>query len=275
MANSESDTKTNWEQRSVQWVNAAPETVSKNDAPNQALIEAAGIQPGDQVLDLASGTGEPSISIALLVGERGSVTATDATANMLAAAEARAARLKLGNMRFRVTPMEEIPFADQSFDAVTCRFGLMHADQVLAGLGHARRVLKPGKKAAFMVHGPAEGNNLWATVHRAAAVYFGIDNRAAFANHFRYSGQGELSALLREAGFQGAAEKEISAIEVKDKGSNFWKATLQRGYAERVEKLSAAEMLSLDETMRAAFAEFLGDQGYRLMSSQRIGWGWG
>ncbi len=63
--------RTDWEQRSVQWVDGAPETVSKNDGPNQALIEAAGIGPGDSVLDLASGTGEPAISIALHVGEAG------------------------------------------------------------------------------------------------------------------------------------------------------------------------------------------------------------
>ena len=120
--------KTQWADRAAAWNRTAPEGASTNDGPNQLLIEWAGIAPGHAALDLASGTGEPAISIALHVGEAGSVTALDANREMLAGAERRAAHLGLANMEFVVVPMEDMAFADHRFDAVTCRFGLMHAD---------------------------------------------------------------------------------------------------------------------------------------------------
>ena len=56
--------------------------------------------------------------------------------------------------------MEELPFDDDTFDAVTCRFGLMSSDDPAGTLREARRVLKPGRKAAFMTHGAQERNTL-------------------------------------------------------------------------------------------------------------------
>ena len=83
MTDKKRDVNPTWEEKSAEWKKTAYETVSKDDAPNQVLIELAGIRAGDTVLDLASGTGEPSISIALHVGGKGRVTATDVTPNML------------------------------------------------------------------------------------------------------------------------------------------------------------------------------------------------
>ena len=74
----------NWAARAAYWAKTAPESVSITDDLNQLLIELTEIRPGDHVLDLASGTGEPAISIALRVGGAGSVTALDAYPEMLA-----------------------------------------------------------------------------------------------------------------------------------------------------------------------------------------------
>jgi SAM-dependent methyltransferase len=181
--------------------------------------------------------------------------------------------MKLTHMRFQLTPMEEIPFPDQNFDAVTCRYGLMHAADAMAGLRHARRVLRPGKKAAFMVHGPAHRNHIWSTLHSTAAEFFGIDNKPRIATHFRYSGEGELSALMNEAGFMLVTEKEISDVQVKKKSGKLWTPALQRGYGERLGKLDEAELARLDQAMEAAFEEFLDGDDYHLRSAQIIGWG--
>ncbi|MBC8242041.1 MAG: methyltransferase domain-containing protein, partial [Alphaproteobacteria bacterium] len=84
---------------------------------NEPLIAAAGVAPGHQVLDIASGVGEPALSMAKLVGPDGRVTATDLVANMLAGAERRAREKGRPKSAFKVRPWETLPFAAAAFDA--------------------------------------------------------------------------------------------------------------------------------------------------------------
>ena len=92
----------NWGARGAFWDKNAPTGESVAVDLNQILIGLTSIAAGDQVLDLASGSGEPAISIALKVGARGSVTALDAHAEMLAGAERRASALGLNNITFEI-----------------------------------------------------------------------------------------------------------------------------------------------------------------------------
>ncbi len=91
----------------------------------EAILEAAKLHPGMRVLDLASGVGDPSLSIAEAVGPSGHVTATDLGPGMIGLAEELARARKLRNIDFRVADVEALPFPDESFDVVTCRFGVM------------------------------------------------------------------------------------------------------------------------------------------------------
>jgi ubiquinone/menaquinone biosynthesis C-methylase UbiE len=143
-----------WARESVGWGRTAPETVATDDAQNQTLIGAAGIEPGMRVLDLASGAGDPAISIALRVGVDGFVAATDFSPEMLAVARRRASALGLDHVAFAVADMARLPFTGQSFDAVTCRCGVMFPDDRIAVATEARRVLTPGGRVAYLVWGP-------------------------------------------------------------------------------------------------------------------------
>ena len=267
MTKAERRTDRSWAEKSAQWAKAAPETVSINDAENQLLIERAGIQPGDAVLDLASGTGEPAISIALHVGATGSVTATDATPGMLDVARRRTDRLVLDNMSFEVCAMEDLPFDDRSFDAVTCRFGLMHADDAVAGLKQARRVLRPGKRAACMVHGPSEQ---WTVVNSVAAAFFEIDGGRSFERHFKFSGDGEAAKLFRSAGFVDVHEEEVVARKSRKAGDVFWSGMLNRGYGDRIDTLDETLKAELNARFAAAFRRCLKGDTYHLLISQRV-----
>jgi len=267
------DVDQTWEERSAAWAKLAHETVSKDDAPNRLLIDAAGIVAGDNVLDLASGTGEPSISIALHVGEHGRVTATDLTAGMLESARQRAERLGLDNMRFEVCAMEALPFADDTFDVVTCRFGIMHSTEPLTALREARRVLKPGKRAAWLIHGPAAANTLWATVHTAAPDFLGVDDSKRVAHHFMFSEGDELADLLRAAGFEAVGEETLRRSEVRDADDAFWTPLLTRDYGKVIETLDEARKAALHAAMAAAFANCRTDGGYELLTSQRVVYG--
>ena len=266
----------NWNDRARHWAKAAPAGAPTASAMqiNRNLIACARLKPGDHVLDLASGTGEPAISMALAVGH-GSVTATDATQAMLDVAITRAAKLGLENISFQVTPMEAIAYPDNRFDAVTCRFGLMHSDDAAAGLSQARRVLKPGGRAAFVVHGPAAPNNQWWLVHGAANEFFGSPSDARPARRNRYSGEGETGVLLQAAGFTDIEEKlfttEIRHRIVPDGGGPaIWRPMLERDFAQPLADLDAAAAAELEQRLAAAFAEFQDGDEYVLSASQRI-----
>src|SRR3954465_11502079 len=125
----------NQKQRSevdAKWRDAAPywhrhaETVRSMFAPvTAAMIKAAEIAPGDGVLDIAGGSGEPALTIAEHVAPLGAVMCTDLVEDMLKAAEMESRRRGIGNVAFFHAPAEDLPFDASSFDAVTCRFGAM------------------------------------------------------------------------------------------------------------------------------------------------------
>src|SRR5437764_10882732 len=118
-----SDTIREWRDSALYWEKHAP-TIRVMFAPlTRALIEDACIREGQTVLDVAGGPGEPSLTIAKAVGPSGSVTCTDAVAEMVRAAEAEARRRGLTNVEFRRCTAESLPFGDDSFDAAVCRLG--------------------------------------------------------------------------------------------------------------------------------------------------------
>jgi ubiquinone/menaquinone biosynthesis C-methylase UbiE len=259
-----------WAQRAKHWADAAPKSKSTNDEPNQLLIELAAIEAGDHVLDLASGTGEPAISIALKVGEAGSVIASDANADMLSAARRRADALRLANISFEVCRMEELPFEDDRFDAVTCRFGLMHAEDAAKALAGARRVLKPGGRIAVMVHGPAEKNTIYPLVRSTLFAFLGEEDTSRAVRRFRFSGAGELTELLTSAGFADVEEREISNTVTKPRAEKFWHTMLERAFGPKVAPLDEIQRQSLDRAIEKAFERYLDGDEYRLQSTERV-----
>jgi SAM-dependent methyltransferase len=107
------------------------------------LLAAAGIGPGMKVLDLGSGSGDHAFVVASLVGPAGSVTGVERSADAVAVATARAARLGLANVRFTVGDVHE-PAGGGPFDAVTGRLVLMYVPDPAAVLRAQAAVLRPG-----------------------------------------------------------------------------------------------------------------------------------
>lgn len=108
------------------------------------MLELAEIQPGQRVLDVATGIGEPAVSAARRVGPTGYVVATDQSPQMLEIARERSATLGLQQMEFKVADAEALEFPENSFDAVLCRWGLMFLPDLSSALNKIRQTLIPG-----------------------------------------------------------------------------------------------------------------------------------
>lgn len=121
------------------------------------LVELAGIGPGDTVLDVAAGYGEPGLAAAGAVEPGGRVVCTDIASEMLSVAGKRAEQAGIGNIEFVERDAEELDFPDESFDAVISRFGLMFLPDVAGALERFHRFLKPhGRLTASVWPPPAK-----------------------------------------------------------------------------------------------------------------------
>ena len=105
------------------------------------VADAAGVEAGQRVLDVACGTGVLTRELARRVGPA-SVVGLDPNEGMLAVARRRTPKVD-----WRRGHAEALPFGDRSFDVVTCQFGLMFFQDRAAGLRQMWRVLRPGGRA--------------------------------------------------------------------------------------------------------------------------------
>ena len=141
------------------------QTVEKSaQKVSDRLIELAEIKPGQRVLDIATGIGEPAITAARIVGKMGQVTATDISAKMLSLARQRAISLGMQEViEFKEGDIETIDLTPSSFDAVLCRWGLMFLPDLNAGLSNIYRSLIEGGHFASSVWASPGQDTLSAT----------------------------------------------------------------------------------------------------------------
>lgn len=105
------------------------------------LVELLDPQPAWHVLDVATGGGHTALALAPRVAH---VVASDITPQMLTAAADLARQRGIANISFEPADAEALPFADGSFDAVTCRVAAHHFGDVFRFLQASARVLRPG-----------------------------------------------------------------------------------------------------------------------------------
>jgi ubiquinone/menaquinone biosynthesis C-methylase UbiE len=146
----------------MEWNAAAPgwkkykKDILRGLAPvTEQLIRSTGITSGQTVLDVATGTGQPALTIAKVVGPDGRVVGVDLSPEMLEVAKEEAANQGLTNIvNFQVVNDESLSmFDDNTFDSVVCRNGLMLMPDPVMALKAFLRVLKQGGKASVTVWG--------------------------------------------------------------------------------------------------------------------------
>ena len=166
---------------------------------NDQLIELAGINAGDTVVDVATGIGDPALSVARRVGPTGRVIATDQSTAMLAIAEKRAREQGLTNIEFRQLDANAYDFPDATIDAVVCRWGLMFVSDLTGALDRMRRSLKPGRVLAAVTWGEPDKVPL-ISIRRGVIRAFDLPKSPN--DPFRLSSAVTLSDTAHAAGFE-------------------------------------------------------------------------
>lgn len=225
-----------------------------------ALIKEAGISAGQSVLDVAGGPGEPSLTIAEVVEPSGTVTYTDAVAEMVVTAEDEATRRGLTNIRFHQSAAESLPFADNIFDAAVSRLGVMLFSDPPAALREMLRVTKPQGALCYVVWGQAERNPFSWVVTNVISRYVDVPPEDPDApGAFRFAEPGKLARLLTQAGAKDVQERELNFhMAAPISVDEFWRmrAATSGTLREKLAKLSEETARQVGIEVQEAAREF-------------------
>ena len=128
------------------------------------MVDALGLQPGHEVLELAAGTGEVGFLAAEQIAPAGTLISSDFAPEMITVAQARAEQLGITNVRFRQIDAESIDQPAASLDGVLCRWGYMLMADGEAALRETRRILKPGARRRAGGVDVRRAENPWASL---------------------------------------------------------------------------------------------------------------
>lgn len=219
-----------------------------------ALLEAAGLAPGEKVLDLAAGPGLLARDAARRVLPDGWVLASDIAENMLAEGQQRATAEGLPDLLAAACDAEHLAFADASVDVALIGLGLFIFPEPAKALAELHRVLRPGGRIALSVWGPRDVVPLIARAQDCIARLL-PPPKVARPTVFRLGEHEVLTTLLGKAGFGDVSITPHTFACRFDRADDYWQAFLDLagGAAESLSRLPDA----MQAKLRAAVADDL------------------
>lgn len=223
-----------WESAAAGWARRADWFAEATRPISHWMVDAVRLQPGHRVLELAAGLGETGLLAAELILPGGHLISSDQVEAMLELGRARAARLAITNVEFKVLDAEWIDLPLASIDAVLCRFGYMLMADPAAALRETRRILVPGGRLALAVWDRAE-TNPWSDVSRIALETHGLcePTPPGTPGPFSLGDHDRVGALVEDAGFTGI---ELDSVEIVQRDPDFetwWTGRLDMSTAAR------------------------------------------
>jgi SAM-dependent methyltransferase len=243
------------DQQRSQWRDAAGawdhyfEWYSAAFAPLMAwCADAIAAAPGMRVLDVAAGSGQPSLTIAPRVQPGGTILGIDFSPEMVAVAERRARQAGATNVSFRTMDAEQLELADASFDAVTCACGLIFFPDAHRALREMRRVLKPGGRVAIGVW-DEPSKSPFVTVGGGAVSQFHAPTppNPNSPGAFRFAKRDVLEGTLRGAGFGDVSFASISMPIEFGSTQEYWETFTEcaAGIRTKISTLSNEDQVKL------------------------------
>ncbi len=214
--------KETWNKFSGGWKKWNKFTMDFLKPMGDAIIQSLNIQPGDIVLDIASGTGEPAFSIALLAAN-GKVYATDLSDKMLEVAAEAAQSQGVNNIEFKVADVSSLPFDDNFFDKVSCRMGFMFFPDIQLAANEMFRVCKAGGRAATCVWAASQDNDWVTTIMKILSENIEMPApQPGSPGMFRCAKPGMIKELFENAGFKNVQENIIYGKADYDTAEYYW-----------------------------------------------------
>ena len=269
-----SETLQQWRETASHWTKHH-DTIRTMFLPlTRALIEQARIAPGQAVLDVAGGSGEPSLTIADAVGPSGFVMCTDAIAEMVAVAEREALARGLKNVQFRQCTADSLPFADESFDVAVSRLGVMFFPDPVGAVREMLRVIKPEGRVALAVWGKSELNPYSYVVTNVVSRYVPPAPVAPDApDAFRFAEPGKLAGVLKDAGAIEVTERVVKFdMAAPLSPEEFWdmRSEISESLREKLKTLSSEDRRRLADEVQEAVKEFFPDGQMRFPAQMLI-----
>jgi len=166
----------------------------------EAMLTALSVNTGERVLDIASGTGEPALTLARIHSDI-TIEGVDAAEGMINVAQAKVEKEDLKNISFSTMPAEKLAYPDDTFDHIICRFGVMLFENPLAGLKEMHRVLKPGGTFVIAVWGAGEKMPTMNWSHEVFKGKVPADDMPPLSIVTSLGAPGVVDELLNRAGF--------------------------------------------------------------------------
>ncbi len=202
--------KASWNHFSPGWKKWDTEIIDFMKPMGNEMIDLLKPKGTEVILDIAGGTGEPGLSIASML-DGGKVIITDLANDMLDVAREKVSKGEITNVEFQACDVSNLPFGDNTFDAVSCRMGFMFFPDMLLATKEIFRVLKPGGRFATAVWSGPE-KNFWVAV-TAGTINMNMQLPApppGAPGMFRCAKNGLMMEIFNEAGFTKTSEKEVT-----------------------------------------------------------------
>jgi SAM-dependent methyltransferase len=219
------------------------------------LLDAVGAARGTALLDVATGPGH----VAAGAAERGArVTGLDFAAAMLEIARARHP-----DITFEQGDAEALPFADDSFDAVVCAFGMLHFAHPERAMAESYRVLRRSGRVAFTVWAPPNEALMFGIVRGAIETHGRIDVPLPDGPaQFRFSDPAECRAVLGAAGFSGIDVRRIRLVWRLDSADRLFDIVMHGSVR------TAAVLRAQTETALVAIRKAMGEEVARYRNGE-------
>ncbi|MFZ0378585.1 MAG: methyltransferase domain-containing protein [Solirubrobacteraceae bacterium] len=262
-----------WERAASGWGRRAPHLRGFGMPVSVWMIEHAGLQPGQRVLELAAGPGETGLLAAELIRPGGMLISSDASENMLELARGRAGELGIDNVEFKQLELEWIDLPTASVNVVMIRWGVMLTVDPEAALRETRRVLVPGGRIVLAVWDQPELNP-WVTITDRVLAELGHTPPPdpSAPGMFALAAPGRLHELLEAAGFLEVVVESLelprAAMTARELIAE--RVDLSRQFADTYERLSDAERAGIERQIVALGAPYADADGLLVLPGRSL-----
>jgi ubiquinone/menaquinone biosynthesis C-methylase UbiE len=227
------------------------------------LLDRLGLQPGQTLVDVATGPGTLARLAALRLTGQGRVIGTDSSSAMLLLAQQRTGLPGVAPIDYREGPAVPLPLADGVADVVACQHGLIELPDAKAAFQEMRRVLKPGGRAGVSIWTDISGSNLFSAIYVAIKDAGPPGLAELWRSRFSGPSEADLKQLAQGAGFYDVRVERLSLAVTFEGGT-------PQVFASLAGTVVAAGLASLTERERLELRDVLAKKLGPLVKDKKV-----